>query len=92
MNKKADLPVTILVIGIFSICVLALIIFLNSSHYVGKYFTGINLIEEAKVRIEEGNLNHFYLDERKNKFDIEIGEEGISLFEEKIIFSIEYNP
>ncbi|MFH1503548.1 MAG: hypothetical protein ABIE36_02735 [Candidatus Diapherotrites archaeon] len=92
VNKKADIPVTILVIGVFAVCVLALIIFLNSSHYAGKYFAGINLIEEAKARIEAGSLNHLYLDKRKTKFDIEIGEGGISFFKEKIIFSVEYNP
>ena len=92
INKRADIPVTILVIGVFAVCVLALLSFLNSTHHFGKFFSGVGLIEEANARIEAENLNYIYLDKTATKLDLKDDGEGFHLFEEKIIFSVEYNP
>jgi flagellar basal body-associated protein FliL len=92
MNKKGDLPVTILVIGVLVVCTLALISFFHSSSKVGKAFSGINLIEEANVQIEAGNLNTFYLEKKVSKFSPGFEGEDFSWTKEKIIFSVEYNP
>ncbi len=92
MNKKADVPVTILVIGVFAVCTLALLSFMYSSNKLNKSLDGIKLMEEANAKIEKGNLNYLYLDKKEKRLDIGSDEEGFSLFKEKIIFSLEYTP
>ena len=93
MNKKADLPVTILVIGVFAVCTLALLSFFYSSHQLHKSFVGIEMVENANIQIETNSLNHFYAEKKINVFSPGLGgEEGIHLFKEKLIFSVEYNP
>lgn len=92
MNKKGDLPVTILTIGVLVVCTLALVSFLNSSSKVGKLFQGIDTMEEANAQIELGNLNTFYLEKKVNKFSPGFEDGDFSLFKEKIIFSVQYNP
>lgn len=91
-NKRGDLPVTILVLGVFVVCTLALFSFLYSSSQVGKFFDGIKILEEANARIEAGNLNFIYLDKKVNKFSPVIEKGSLSLFRERIVFSVEYNP
>jgi hypothetical protein len=92
MNKRGDLPVTILVIGVLVVCILALVSFSHSSSRVGKLFKSIDIMEEANARIEAGNLNTFYLEEKVNKFSPGIEEGDFSWTKEKLIFSVEYNP
>jgi len=53
MNKKGDIPITILVIGVFAICSLALLSFLNSDIQTENSFVGIGLIEKMNSQIEE---------------------------------------
>jgi len=90
MNKKGDLPVTILVIGVFAVCTLALLSFFYSSFLIHKSFVGVEIIENANIQIEEGGLNNFYIEEKANVFSPGL-DGGIHLFKEKIIFSVEYN-
>ncbi|GAI63275.1 unnamed protein product [marine sediment metagenome] len=52
-NKKADIPVTILVIGVFAICALAIVSFLSSSFNFSHSFTGISEMEEMNSKIDE---------------------------------------
>lgn len=92
MNKRGDLPVTILVIGVLVVSTLALVSFLHSSSKFGKVFQGIDLIEEANAKIEAGNLNTFYIEKKVNKFSPGFEGEDFSWTKEKIIFSVEYNP
>lgn len=87
MNKKGDLPVTILILGVFGVCTLALLSFLYSSFQIHKSFVGLEVMEKANIQIETANLNHLYLYEKINKFSPEW---GLGLFKEKIIFSVEY--
>jgi len=58
MNKKADIPVTILVLGVFAICVLAIFSFIYSEKKISENFVGIGLIEtinsiEEEIRFDE---------------------------------------
>ncbi len=56
-NKKADVPVTILVIGVIAVCALALLSFLSSSFKLEQSFTGVSAMEELNAKINE---YHFY--------------------------------
>lgn len=55
-NKKADIPVTILVLGVVMICTLALISFFSSSFNFKKFSTGVSVLEEFNVKINEYNF------------------------------------
>jgi hypothetical protein len=92
MNKRGDLPVTILVIGVLVVCTIALVSFLHSSSKVGKLFQGIDTMEEANARIEGGNLNTLYLEKKVNKFSPGFEGGDFSWTKEKLIFSVQYNP
>jgi hypothetical protein len=89
MNKRGDLPVTILVIGVFGVCTLAILSFVYSSFLLHKSLVGVEIMEKANVQIESRNLNHFYLDKKVTKLSPEW---GFDWLKEKIIFSVEYNP
>jgi hypothetical protein len=89
MNRKGDLPVTILIIGVFGVCTLALLSFLYSSYQVHKAFVGIEVMEKANAQIEQDNLEHFYVYGNAAKLSPEW---GLDWIKEKIIFSMEYNP
>jgi hypothetical protein len=91
MNKRGDLPVTILVIGVLGICTLAIFSFIYSSFQLNKSFERVERVENANIQIEENHLNHFYYEVKDNVFSPGL-EGGIHLFEEKIVFSVEYNP
>ena len=53
-NKKADITVTILVIGIFCVCALALVIFFLTSLQTTNDFVDSGLIEKICARMEKG--------------------------------------
>jgi hypothetical protein len=89
INKRGDLPLTVLVIGVFAVCILAIISFIYSSFLLHKSFVGIDIMEKANIQIESHNLNHVYLYKKVTKFSPEW---GFDWFKEKIIFSVEYNP
>ena len=89
MNKRGDLPVTILIIGVFAVCTLALLSFFYSSYQIHKSFVGVEMIEKANVQIESHNLEHFYIYKNVTKISPEWGSGWLK---EKIIFSVEYNP
>ena len=52
MNKRADIPVTILVIGVVGICILTILSFVGSNKDNEANFLGIGLIE-TMLSIEE---------------------------------------
>jgi len=56
-NKRGDIPVTILVIGVVVVCVLALMSFLSSTAKVRSSFVGIGALEEMNIQREK---NYFY--------------------------------
>ena len=88
-DKRGDLPVTILIIGVFAVCTLALLSFFYSSIQIHKSFVGIEIMEKANIQIESHNLEHFYTYKKATRFSPEWGEDWLK---EKIIFSVEYNP
>ena len=57
-NYKADIPVTILVIGIFAICSLALLSFCSSDILVKHSFVGVGLIENINAEIEQYSFSN----------------------------------
>ena len=89
INKKGDLPLTVLVIGVFAVCTLAIISFIYSSFLLHKSFVGTDIMEKANIQIESHNLNHLYLYKKVTKLTPEW---GFDWLKEKIIFSVEYNP
>lgn len=88
MNKRGDLPVTVLVIGVFGVCTLAILSFFYSSYQVQKALVGLDIMEKANVQMETNNLGHVYLYKKVTVFSPEW---GFDWFKEKIIFSVEYN-
>lgn len=57
LNKRGDIPITILVIGIMVVCALGLYSFYSSTIKTRNNFVGIGLIEAMNAQIEE---NVFY--------------------------------
>ncbi len=100
-NKKADISITILVIGIFIVCMLAMLSFVMSIVSVRDSFIGIDLIEKMNSQVEEyGTKGNF------GGLDISTNDQGVSVFyqekkgntgiidkilgKKKILFSVEY--
>jgi len=51
-NKRGDVPITILVIGVLAICAAAILSFSISNQYSKNDFSGLGIVEEA-VAIKE---------------------------------------
>ncbi|MBU0893852.1 MAG: hypothetical protein KKF48_04065 [Nanoarchaeota archaeon] len=81
-TKKAEVSITILVIGVFVVCTLALLSFFSSINKVRNSFIGVDLIEKANFEIEKNSLVN-YFDEIKDK-------SFWPWSKEKILFSINY--
>ncbi|MFC1710555.1 hypothetical protein ACFLZJ_00115 [Nanoarchaeota archaeon] len=90
MDKKADIPVTILVIGVLVVCSLALYTFLSSVKVVNEKFFGIDLIEEVNHLIEQNPQNPYYREKIDTGFDFNLA--GRPWSKEKVIFSVDYTP
>jgi hypothetical protein len=88
-DKRGDLPVAILIIGVFGVCILAIFSFMYSSFKIHQSFIGVEIMEKANVQIESQDLNHFYLEKKVTQFSPEW---GLDWLKEKVIFSVEYNP
>jgi len=52
MNKKADIPVTILVIGVFAICSLAILSFYISTDSIKSSFNSLDYFETINSQID----------------------------------------
>lgn len=57
-NKKGNIPVTILVIGVFAICTLTILSFIVFSYNTSKHFVGPGLIETILSMEEELKFNN----------------------------------
>ncbi len=55
-NKKGDVPVTILVLGVFVVCSLALVSFYLASFKVENNFVGLELMDKMNYKIKEYNF------------------------------------
>ena len=99
-NHKGDIPITILVIGVFVVCTLALVSFFSITLREKNSFVGINLMQKINSQIETYH-SHSVL----TGLDIRISSEGRQvLYQEKketrgflwwkkdiVLFSVEYN-
>jgi len=56
-DKKGDIPITILVIGIILVCALAMFSFLSSTTKIRNSFVGVGVLEKMNSQIEK---NYFY--------------------------------
>ncbi len=57
-NRRGDIPITVLVIGIILICCFAILSFLSSTIKAKDSFIGINLVEKLNSQIEEKISNN----------------------------------
>lgn len=93
INKKAEIPVTILVIGVFVICSLALLSFFNSAIVTRNSFVGIDLMEEMNFKIERAEFNsslgisNFYLEKNETYYTPEF---GLPWEQQRTLFSVKY--
>ena len=55
MNKKGDVTVVILVIGVFVVCTMAMVVFFLSSLQKAGEFVDVGLIEKVSERMEKGD-------------------------------------
>ena len=53
MNKRGDVPITILVIGVFTVCALALFTFFVADFKMSNSFVGLKIMEEMNSDIDE---------------------------------------
>lgn len=53
MNKKGDVPVTILVVGVFALCSLAMLTFFMADFKMGNSFVGVSIMEKMDATIDE---------------------------------------
>ena len=86
-NKRGDIPITILVIGVLVVCTLAILSFIKSDIEVKKSFSGVDVLEKANMNIERGNLESYYLDKKVRVFSPSLSSKW---FKTKIIFSVRY--
>lgn len=96
-NKKADIPITILVIGVLAICALAIFSFYSANRIFKKNFDSIDVVEEIlitkeKISLYEENLG-FTPEETKEIFQIEYdSDRGVRyITAEKGGISVRYN-
>ncbi len=87
-NKRGDIPVTILVLGVVMICGLALLSFYNANKTTENSFVGIKIMKEINSRVEQTLFND------ENPIGI-YSEKKITEWvrlrrKEKILFSVEY--
>lgn len=68
-NKRGDIPITILVIGVVGVCALALLSFFSSSFKLEQSFIGVPVIEDLNVKIDEYN---FYKNKNISEAEIDV--------------------
>jgi hypothetical protein len=88
-NKRGDVPVTVLVLGVLAVCTLAMLSFISADRNSQKSFIGVEILEQAHIQVEMNGLQKFYEEETKTAFKPRIGGKWI---QKKVIFSVEYIP
>ena len=58
MNRRGDIPITFLVIGVILVCCIAVFSFLSSTIKIRNSLIGINLVEKLNSQIEEKISNN----------------------------------
>jgi len=98
-NKRGDIPVTILLIGVIAICGLAIFSFVASSFTKSQSFIGVSKMEELSAKIDSYYFyNAMGLSEEKLNEIVEIENNEIYLEqtkphlikEDEFLFSVKY--
>ncbi len=93
MNKKADITVTVLTIGIIAVCFFALLSFYISDLNTSKNFEGISLIEKVYVRAEKAESLDNCTPGTKNCYKEELLLKYWRPWkDDKLLFKVEYYP
>ncbi len=87
-NKKGDIPVTILVIGVVGVCFLAIFSFIYTLNQVRDSFYELELIEEFNIEVEKNSLEEHYFEKTENVFSFSW---DFDFIDKKKVFSIEYH-
>lgn len=99
MGKKASIPITILVVGVFVVCTLAVISFILTKVHTKEDFAGVKMVEKINLQIEDFEVHKdlFRVDSKK----LDSGERVLYLEKKKtsgflwwkkewVTFSVEY--
>jgi hypothetical protein len=86
-NKKADVPITILVIGVFAVCTLALFSFSFSVTKINKSFDSLEIMEKTNIQIEQNPSMRVYNEISKEEFSLNW---DFDFFKKVVVFSVEY--
>ena len=100
MNRRGDLAITLLVVGVFAVCALALLVFIFSLVSTQQSFVGVDLVDTLNADLERyafyGDLSLVQSRERDGTlvFYQELRETSGFLFwkEERLVFLVEYSP
>ncbi|MCW8965128.1 MAG: hypothetical protein OQK82_00365 [Candidatus Pacearchaeota archaeon] len=86
-NRRGDIPITILVIGIFGVCVLAVISFIYSNIALRNDLVGIDVIENLNNQIE-------YLEFQKESVALPVQKVNkrkyLPFTKDELLFSVRY--
>ncbi len=90
-NKRGNLPIIILVLGVLAVCSLALLSFYNANLKISNDFSGVKLIEKVNSQIEankyqEKSTESLYEDKKVRRPTL------LKPSNKEIIFSVTYNP
>lgn len=87
MNKRGDIPTSILVLGVFFVCVLAIGSFVYSGFLINKSFEGISNMENANIEIEKNPSADFYDEIIGKSFSLNW---DFDFIKERVVFSVQY--
>ena len=91
-NKRGNLPIIILVLGVLAVCSLALLSFYNANLKISNDFSGVKLIEKVNSQIEINSYQGKPIDDLHEEKKIRIYNFKDGFLKRKIIFSVTYNP
>lgn len=52
-NKRGDMPIMILVVGVFGVCALAMLTFFISDFNIGNSFVGVGIMQQLNSNVDE---------------------------------------
>jgi hypothetical protein len=98
MDKKGDITITLLVIGVLMVCFFALFSFYNSTLTSEYNFKAVELVSKMNIRIEKGDFDDIktdyikgrlrkYIEEREKVTDI-----GWTVGRKTVVFVKYYLP
>ncbi len=91
-NKRGNLPIILLVLGILAVCSLALLSFYFANLKMSNNFSGVALLEELNAQIEYNSYNELAVEGLRKTQSIRTFNFKNGFFKRKIIFSVVYNP